>query len=261
MVELKETLKKAKNRKSPGGNGIPIEFYKLLNDENLEHVLKILNQYASDPDYDIPDWHDVTLKLLPKKGDLSLPKNYRPISLLDVLSKILSSILVNRINKHLEKHGLKEQAGFMKNRGCADATSTLKITLQNLQAANQDSYVLFVDIVKAFDSVNREMLWKILKKYGVPTATIAIIKKMYTDIRIKLGIEKAEALFYSTLGVKQGDNLAPALFLFAIQATIETMHRKWTDMDLSQPQLIYFPNETEGYLNKRSQKKGAYLDH
>jgi hypothetical protein len=60
------------------------------------------------------------------------------------------------MNKHLEKHGLKEQAGFMKARGCADATSTLKITLQNLQAANQDTYVLFVDIVKAFDSVLTE---------------------------------------------------------------------------------------------------------
>ena len=56
-----------------------------------------------DPDYDIPAWHDVSLKLLPKKGDLSLPKNYRPISLLDVLSKILSSIMVSRMNNHLEK--------------------------------------------------------------------------------------------------------------------------------------------------------------
>ena len=114
LIELKWALKKAKNRKSPGGNGIPVELYKLLDNNNLEHVLEILNQYASNPDYDIPDWHDVTLKLLPKKGDLSLPKNYRPISLLDVLSKILSSIIVTRINKHLEIHGLKEQAGFMK---------------------------------------------------------------------------------------------------------------------------------------------------
>jgi hypothetical protein len=62
------------------------------------------------------------------------------------------------MNSHLEKYGLKEQAGFMKNRGCSDATSTLKITLQNLQAADQDTYVLLVDIAKAFDSVNREML-------------------------------------------------------------------------------------------------------
>ncbi len=58
---------------------------------------------------------------------------------------------------------------------------------------------------------------------------------MYTDIKIKLGIEKAEALFYSASGVKQGDNLAPTLFLFAIQATIKTIHHKWSNMKLSQP--------------------------
>ena len=72
------------------------------------------------------------------------------------------------MNDHLEKNGLQEQAGFMKGRGCSDATATLKMTLQNLRAANQDSFILFVDIVKAFDSVNREMLWKILEKYGIP---------------------------------------------------------------------------------------------
>ena len=108
--------------------------------------------------------------------------------------------------------------GFMKGRGCSDATATLKMTLQNLRAANQDSFVLFVDIVKAFDSVNREMLWKILKKYGIPEKTIATIKKMYTNINIKISIEDAEFIFNSISGVKQGDNLAPVLFLFVVQA-------------------------------------------
>ena len=101
------------------------------------------------------------------------------------------------------------------------------------------------------------MLWKIQKKYGITKETIirVVIKKMYTDIKIKLGIEKAEAFFISTSGVKQGDLLAPALFLFAIQATIETMHRKWSAMNLSETQLQFYPNLADGYLNKRSQKK------
>ena len=63
---------------------------------------------------------------------------------------------------------------------------------------------------------------------------------MYTDITIKLGIEKAEAFFISTSGVKQGDNLAPILFLFAIQAMIDTMHHNWKPQNLSEPQLQYF---------------------
>ncbi len=164
------------------------------------------------------------------------------------------------MNSHLEKYGLKEQAGFMKNRGCSDATSTLKITLQNLQAADQDTYVLLVDIAKAFDSVNREMLQKILSKYGIPENTILVIKKMYTDINIKLRIDKAEATFNSTSGVKQGDNLAPVLFLFVIQATIDTMHQKQSSVDLASPHLEWYPN-AKGFLNKRSPKSGTRLDH
>jgi hypothetical protein len=62
------------------------------------------------------------------------------------------------------------------------------------------------------------MLWQILEKYGIPKETISVIKKMYTDVRIKLSIEEAEAFFNSTSGVKQGDNRAPVLFLFAIQS-------------------------------------------
>jgi hypothetical protein len=55
-----------------------------------------------------------------------------------------------------QKNGLQEQAGFMKDQGCSNATSTLKMTLQHLRAANHGSFILFVDIFKAFDSVNIE---------------------------------------------------------------------------------------------------------
>ena len=62
------------------------------------------------------------------------------------------------MNKHLKIHGLKEQVGFMKARGCANATSMLTITLQNLLGVVHDAGIVFFDIVKAFDSVNTEML-------------------------------------------------------------------------------------------------------
>jgi hypothetical protein len=54
---LKAALKKAKNRKALGPNGIIIEQYKLLDDENLTFILEIINNYVDDPDYDIPAWH------------------------------------------------------------------------------------------------------------------------------------------------------------------------------------------------------------
>ena len=83
------------------------------------------------------------------------------------------------------------------------------------------------------------MLWKILEKYGIPEKIIQTIKKMYTDINIKISIEDAEYIFNSISGVKQGDNLAPVLFLFVVQATIETMHANWSTMNIATPDLKY----------------------
>jgi hypothetical protein len=57
-------VKKAKNRKAPGPNDIIIKQYKLLDNANLTFILKIINNYVEDPEYDIPGWHNVSLKLL-----------------------------------------------------------------------------------------------------------------------------------------------------------------------------------------------------
>ena len=144
-------------------------------------------------------------------------------------------MFANRINHHLVEVGLQEQAGFTPKRGCDDATTALKITLQNLSAAEQEAYVLFVDLVKAFDPVNREMLWLVLAKMGIPPGMISTIKKMYTGITININIGEAKEAFNSTSGVKQGDNIAPLLFIFAMQAVMECMSVRW---DFQQPDLV-----------------------
>ena len=118
-------------------------------------------------------------------------------------------MLAKRFNKIINIIGLHEQVGFMSGCGCVDATAALKIMLQNLTCAGHEAYVLFVDIIKAFDSVNRDMLWKILAKYGIPENMIRTIKKMYTDIHVTLQVGKENEEFMSTSGVKQGNNLAP----------------------------------------------------
>jgi hypothetical protein len=78
------------------------------------------------------------------------------------------------------------------------------------------------------------MLWKILHKYGLPKTLISVIKKMYTDIEITLQSGDASRSFPSTSGVKQGDNLAPILFLFVVQAAAKNIDKKWT---FARPQL------------------------
>ena len=87
----------------------------------------------------------------------------------------------------------------MKVMGCADATSTIKITLQNLKATDQDTYIVFINTVKAFDSVHREMLWKILEKHGIPEKTILVIKKCTLTQQQSLASKKKEFSSYPPL--------------------------------------------------------------
>jgi len=263
--EFIQALERAKKDKSPGPNGIPIEMYQGLSKIAKRKVYTMISQYWLDPNYEVDDWHKVDLVLLKKTGDPTQPKNYRPIALLDVLAKVISSIIAKRLDGHLHRVGLQEQAGFTSQRGCVDATATLKIALQNLHVANQDAYVLFVDLVKAFDSVNREMLWKILYKYGLPKTLISVIKKMYTDIEITLQSGDASRSFPSTSGVKQGDNLAPILFLFVVQAASENMDKKWTfarpNLSILKSGRMNGPREkSKNKLSKLDFNKGFYAD-
>ena len=179
-------------------------------------------KFWSDPEFDLKAFHQVTMKLLPKKGDLTDPNKWRAICLQEVLSKIVSSLIQSRLVQHNKTFKKEAQNGFWPGRGTADGVATLKLALQTMREFGKDSYVLFVDLVKAFDSVNREMMPLVLEKYGVPQSLITVIMKMYTNIWIKFDIESVRKSIASTSGVKQGDNLAPVLFLYMVQAVIDT---------------------------------------
>ena len=89
----------------------------------------------------------------PKTGDLSNPNKWRGRTLGDIAAKLISSIIAHQLTQHLCKFGMDEQCGSLFGKGCVDATFTLKKALQQLQEQGQDTHVLFVDLVKAYDSV------------------------------------------------------------------------------------------------------------
>ena len=225
LTELQYAIRKLKLGKAPGIDSLPPEAFKAMYTTSKSHLLHLLTLYWTNPEWDTKDWHSIILTLIPKSGDLSDPNKWRPISLLPIMSKLLSSIIAKRLDDLLQHQGLPEQSGFMSGRGTADANAALKITLQNLRNQNTETYVLFIDLVKAFDSVNREMMLQILRKFGIPVAMIAVIAKLYNDIKIQFTIGSSQATFQSTSGVKQGNNLAPILFLIVVQAAIQQLEK------------------------------------
>jgi hypothetical protein len=162
--------------------------------------------------------------VLPKKGDLSLCKNYRVVCLLDACSKIVSKIVVKRLQSLLDKIGREEQNGFTPSRGTVDGIFLTYMALLKRKEHNQSTWVLFIDLVKAFDSVPREALFLILRRYGLPDHFVNIIIRLHSDAKLimKFG-DDVESEIKSLIGVRQGSCEGPILFLFVMQAVLETI--------------------------------------
>lgn len=146
---------------------------------------------------------------------------------MDLCSKILSRILTSRLYMLLGKHGTKYQFGATPRTGCPDVSFTLKSMLHLRRQHNLPTYVAFVDLVKAFDIANHELLINLLKRYGAPDKFASVIKRLYTNLKLVLKIGKEEASILQTIGVRQGDNMSPVLFLFFMTAFAKKLEEEW----------------------------------
>jgi hypothetical protein len=109
-----------------------------------------------------------------------------------------------------------------------DATCCLHSALQLRKEHQQDTYLLFIDLIKAFDTANHDLLFAILKKYGAPRALIDVIQHLHDkNFQLKLVFDrKNQAIIDYTVGVQQGDNMAGLLFLFLLQAMDESFKKQ-----------------------------------
>jgi len=147
--------------------------------------------------------------------------------LLEVAAKVIGKIISTRLTGLLlrDGNGMEEQCGFLPGRGCPDAFFSLKMALKKRKEHNLDSWVLFIDLIKAFDTVPHAALWAVLRRRGIPPRLLSRIRALHTDVKVTLPVGDASTCFGYTIGVKQGDSLAPVLFLYYVQAVLETLDR------------------------------------
>ena len=168
------------------------------------------------------------LAILAKKGDLSLPGNYRGIMMLEVAYKIVAILLDERLEPVCESLDHEAQCGFRRKRGTTDALYTVRQLIAKRREHGQETWILFLDLVKAFDRVPRQLLWKVLLKYGVPPSIVALLIALHEHVLVKFEIDGVVETLLSIIGVKQGDLLGPKLFTFYIAAVMETWRSEHT---------------------------------
>ena len=121
----------------------------------------------------------------------------------------------------------ENQCGFRQGRGCTDAVFTVKLALKKRREHNLETWVLFIDLVKAFDRVPRDMLWCILLKYGVSEKLVDILRGLHHHFNVTFDVNSNPHNMSCTIGVKQGNILGPDLFVIYIAAIMSTWRKSF----------------------------------
>ena len=165
--EVNNAMDRLKKNKAPGDDEVTAELLLLSKDKIFPYLCKLFNKIFELGVFPI-SWGIAIVIPLYKKGDRDICNNYRGISLLSVTSKIYTSIINNRLYNWAEANNKinEEQAGFRRNYSTVDHIFTLHTIASNCLYGNKRSklYAAFIDFQKAFDTVNRDRLWKILEK-------------------------------------------------------------------------------------------------
>lgn len=235
VLEVDEAIGQLSSGKAPGADGIPAEVYKHGGSQMREKLAELFQTMWAQGA--IPqDFKDASIvHLYKRKGSRQSCDNHRGISLLCIAGKILARILLNRLNIHLEQGLLPEsQCGFRKDRGTIDMVFAARQLQEKCQEHNVDLFTTFVDLTKAFDTVSREGLWKIMSKFGCPDRFILMVRQFHDGMQahvIDNGVPSSP--FSVSNGVKQGCVLAPTLFSMMFSAMlIDAFHTDAPGLDI-----------------------------
>ena len=215
--EVREAISHAKTGKAAGPDLILNEFLK-SSEDIIPFLLTFLNELFSNGSYP-KEWCKGVIIPLFKKGNPEDPGNYRGITLLSCVSKIYTYILNARLTKWVEINNKISdcQAGFRKDYRTTDHIFTLYAIVQRQLLNKKKMYVAFVDFQKAFDTVNRGVLWNVLIKAGVRGKMLEAIKSMYACVKCcVLSATGYSDYFDCFQGLKQGCSASPTLFSFLI---------------------------------------------
>lgn len=217
LEEVRESILSLKNNKAPGGDNICAEMLKRGGEALYAEIHKLIARIWIDEV--IPeDWNVGIICPLYKKGDRFNCANYRGITLLSVVYKVLSTVLLNRIKPFAEKAIGEYQCGFRSGRSTTDQIFNIRQIMERMWEFGIDIHQLFVDFKQAYDSINRSSLWGSMAELGIPSKYIRLVKATMVGskscVRVQGDLSK---VFEVSCGLRQGDGLSPVLFNLALE--------------------------------------------
>ena len=164
---VKWALGSITTNKASGGDGIPVELIQILKDDAVK-VLHSIDQQIWKTQQWPHDWKRSVFISILKKGNAKACPNYHTIALISHTSKVMFKILQATLQQYLNRELPDVQAGFRKGRGTRDQIDNIHWIMEKAREFQKNIYFCFIDYAKAFDCVDHNTLWKILREMGIP---------------------------------------------------------------------------------------------
>lgn len=212
QTELDEVIKSMKIGKSPGNDGLTVEFYICFWDIIKDMFFQVLKECINRNEM-TTTMKQGLITLIPKPGkDHLIIENWRPISLLNTDYKIVAKLFSKRLKKYLDEIISENQNGFMANRHISSNIRLVLDLIDYSEHITSEALLLFLDFYKAFDSVEHSFIFKALKIFGFGDKFIQNVSMFYKDITATVLLYPNVSKSFPVLrGVRQGCPLSAFL--------------------------------------------------
>jgi hypothetical protein len=214
ILEVKKAIESANLGKACGSDNIPVE---VLKNDTSVYFLHVLFNACFNTGVIPTSWGKTVINPIPKSStaDPRDPLSYRGIALSSAMYKLYCSILNSRLSSWAEDNNKlhDEQNGFRRKRSTLDHISSLSSIVETRIKHKLSTFTAFIDFKKAYDFINRDMLWMRLQESGISGKMHRAISSLYSFVSSSVRVNSLNTDWFEVrTGLRQGCILSPLLF-------------------------------------------------